>query len=143
MKDLIRKYSGPFSGMLAQAIQRITGLLLLVYLFLHVRPSMRSAKGPRHSIAAIAAFRGPVFKLLEIALLGVVILHALNGVRITLVDLGVGQTRHSRHLWIWTIGVGRGAHLSGRRDPLVSLLGARTLMPHACGTSNASRAPCW
>ena len=32
MKDLIRKYGGPFSGMVAHLIQRVTGLLLLFYL---------------------------------------------------------------------------------------------------------------
>jgi succinate dehydrogenase / fumarate reductase cytochrome b subunit len=106
MKNLIRKYSGPFSGMLAQAIQRVTGLLLLAYLFLHVRTVYALSEGPEAFDRAVAAFRGPVFKLLEIALLGVVILHALNGVRITLIDVGASQMRQSRLLWIWSIGLG-------------------------------------
>jgi succinate dehydrogenase / fumarate reductase, cytochrome b subunit len=113
MKELIRKYSGPFSGMLAQVIQRITGLLLLVYLFLHVRTVYALSEGPEAFDRAVAAFRGPVFKLLEIALLGVVILHALNGVRITLIDLGAGQARARRLFWIGTVGVGTLIFLAG------------------------------
>jgi succinate dehydrogenase / fumarate reductase, cytochrome b subunit len=113
MKDLIRKYSGPFSGTLAQAIQRITGVLLLAYLFLHVRTVYALSEGPAAFDRAVAAFRSPVFKLLEIALLGVVILHALNGVRITLIDVGISQTRRSRLFWIGTVGVGAIIFLAG------------------------------
>ncbi len=113
MKDLIRKYSGPFSGTLAQVIQRITGILLLAYLFLHVRTVYALSEGPAAFDRAVAAFRSPVFKLLEIALLGVVILHALNGLRITLIDVSVSQTRRSRLFWIGTVGVGAIIFLAG------------------------------
>lgn len=113
MRDVIRKYSGPFAGMLAQTIQRITGLLLLVYLFLHVRTVYALSEGPEAFDRAIDAFRGPIFKLLEIALLGVVILHALNGVRITLIDLGASQQRQSRLLWIWSMGIAALIFLAG------------------------------
>jgi succinate dehydrogenase / fumarate reductase, cytochrome b subunit len=106
MRELVRKYGGPFSGTVAQAIQRATGILLLVYLFLHVRTVYALRDGPEAFDHAVATFRGPVFKLLEIALLGVVILHALNGIRITLIDLGVGQTRQRQLFWIGSIGVG-------------------------------------
>jgi succinate dehydrogenase / fumarate reductase cytochrome b subunit len=113
MRDVIRKYGGPFSGMLAHAIQRVTGLLLLVYLFLHVRTVYALSEGPAAFDRAVGEFRGPVFKLLEIALLGAVILHALNGVRITLIDLGAGLARQRRLFWIWTIGAGAVIFLAG------------------------------
>ena len=113
MKDVIRKYSGPFSGTLAQAIQRITGVLLLAYLFLHVRTVYALSEGPAAFDRAVAAFRSPVFKLLEIALLGVVVLHALNGLRITLIDVGVSRTRRARLFWIGTVGVGAIIFLAG------------------------------
>jgi succinate dehydrogenase cytochrome b subunit len=113
MRDVIRKYGGPFSGMLAQVIQRVTGLLLLAYLFLHVRTIYALSEGPAAFDRAVAEFRGPVFKLLEIALLGVVILHALNGVRITLIDLGAGLAKQRRLFWIWTIGAGAVIFLAG------------------------------
>ena len=113
MKDLLRKYSGPFSGMLAHWIQRSTGLLLLFYLFLHVRTIYALSQGPAAFDRAVGQFRGPFFKLLEIALLGAVILHALNGVRITLLDLGLPHQRQRRLFWTWSIGLGALIFLAG------------------------------
>lgn len=113
MRDFIRKYGGPYSGMTAHVIQRVTGLLLLAYLFLHVRTIYALRAGPAAFDRAVGEFSGPVFKLLEIALLGAVILHALNGVRITLLDFGVGQHRQRRLFWVGTIGLGAVIFLAG------------------------------
>jgi succinate dehydrogenase / fumarate reductase, cytochrome b subunit len=120
MKDLIRKYGGSFSGMLAHWIQRITGLLLLFYLFLHVRTVYALSQGPAAFDRAVGQFRTPFFKLLEIALLGAVILHALNGVRITLLDLGLSQQRQRRLFWTWSIGLGALIFLAGAIPLFVS-----------------------
>ena len=108
-----RKYRDQFSGMTAHVIQRATGLLLLVYLFLHVRTVHELRNGPAAFNAALATFHSPLFKLLEIALLGTVILHALNGVRITLIDLGIGHTRQRRMFWIYAVGLGALLFLAG------------------------------
>ncbi len=112
MKLLLRKYAGPFSGMLAHLIQRATGLLLLVYLFLHVRTIYALRGGPAAFDRAVAGFRSPLFKLLEIALLAVVILHALNGLRITLIDLGAKHAAQ-RRLFAWSLGAGALIFLAG------------------------------
>lgn len=82
------------------ALQRVTGLLLLAYLFLHVRTIHRLSEGPRAFDQALAAFQNPFFKLLEIGLLGVVIAHGLNGVRIMLIDFSAGN---ERRLWNWSV----------------------------------------
>jgi len=113
MRGLIVKYGGPFSGMVAHVIQRVTGLLLLVYLFLHVRTIYALSQGPEAFDRAVGAFHNFFFKLLEIALLGAVILHALNGVRITLIDLGVGHERQRQLFWVWSIGLGGLIFLAG------------------------------
>ena len=107
-----RKYRDQFSGMTAHVAQRATGLLLLIYLFLHVRTIHELKSGPAAFNAALATFRSPLFKLLEIALLGTVILHALNGVRITLIDLGISPTGQ-RRMWIYAVGLGGLIFLAG------------------------------
>lgn len=112
MNELFRKYRWQFSGMVAHLIQRITGLLLLVYLFLHVRTVHALSDGPAAFDRAIATFHNPFFKLLEIALLGAVILHALNGLRITLLDLGVDHQRQ-RQLWAYSLSIGAAIFLAG------------------------------
>jgi succinate dehydrogenase / fumarate reductase cytochrome b subunit len=108
------------TSMAAHVIQRISGVLLLLYLFLHVLTVHKLAAGPAAFDAALATYRHPIFKLLEIALLGTVIVHALNGVRITLLDLGLAQGE--RRLF-WVLAVGLGA--------LIFLLGAVPLFLHA------------
>jgi succinate dehydrogenase/fumarate reductase cytochrome b subunit len=45
--------------------------------------------------------------------LGTVILHALNGVRLTLFDLGVEMTRQRQWFWYFAIGVGAVLFLAG------------------------------
>ena len=110
---LVRKYSEHYTGMLAHVIQRVTGLLLLFYLLLHVRTISELSKGQEAFDAALANFRSPLFKLLEIGLLATVILHALNGVRITLLDMGYAQTRQNRLFWIYTVALGIAIFLAG------------------------------
>jgi succinate dehydrogenase / fumarate reductase cytochrome b subunit len=51
--------------------------------------------------------------MLEIGLLGTVILHALNGIRLTLIDLGVGHGRQRQMFWLWSIGIGAVIFLAG------------------------------
>ena len=109
------------TSMAAHLLQRISGVLLLVYLFRHVRTIHELSRGEATFDAALATFRHPVFKLLEIALLGTVILHALNGVRITLLDLGLWQGRERRLFWVLAVGLGG----------LLFLAGAIPLLLHA------------
>jgi succinate dehydrogenase / fumarate reductase cytochrome b subunit len=108
-----RKYGGQFSGITAHFIQRITGILLLIYLFLHVRTIGQLSQGQAAFDAALLTFRNPFFKLLEIALLGTVILHATNGVRITILDLGLGHARQRQLFWAYAIGIGTLVFLAG------------------------------
>jgi succinate dehydrogenase / fumarate reductase cytochrome b subunit len=113
VRDVVRKYRWHSSGMVAWTLQRVTGILLLLYLFLHVHTVSKLSQGPAAFNDAIATFRSPFFKCLEIALLGVVVLHACNGVRITLVDLGVGVGRQRQLFWGVTVGVGLLVFLAG------------------------------
>jgi succinate dehydrogenase / fumarate reductase cytochrome b subunit len=111
--DLTRKYRWQFSGMVAFRVQRITGLLLLAYLFLHVHTIHQLSEGPEAFDRAVSQFRSPMFKLLEIALLAVVVQHAMNGIRLLFVDFGVGQRRQRELFWILSVGLGAVVFLIG------------------------------
>ncbi|HEV8130718.1 MAG TPA: succinate dehydrogenase, cytochrome b556 subunit [Acidobacteriota bacterium] len=113
IRHVLDKYRRPYSGTLAWLIQRVTGILLLFYLLLHVRTVHKLSEGPDAFNAAMALFRHPFFKLLEIALLGTVILHALNGLRITLIDLGIGQERQRELFWGLSLALGALVFLAG------------------------------
>jgi succinate dehydrogenase cytochrome b556 subunit len=93
-------------------IQRLSGVALLVYLFLHVLTIHKLGQGPRAFDEAMATFRHPLFKLAEIGLLGTVIAHAMNGIRITLLDLGYAHPIR-RKLWAATVVVGAALFLLG------------------------------
>ncbi len=109
----LRKYGAQYTGLLAHFIQRVTGLLLLFYLFVHVHTIRQLTNGRQAFDSALATYSSPFFKLLEIGLLATVILHALNGVRITLLDLGYAQDRQKRLFWAYTVALGLAIFLAG------------------------------
>ena len=67
IEQIARKYSWQYGGMLAWLIQRVTGVLPLFYLFLHIRTVHRLSQGPEAFNEAMAFFQRPAFKLLEVA----------------------------------------------------------------------------
>ena len=110
---VLTKYRWQFSGMVAWTLQRVTGILLLLYLLLHVHTISKLSRGPAAFNEAIATFSSPFFTCLEIGLLGVVVLHAFNGIRITLVDLGIGVGKQRQLFWTITVGMGLLVFLAG------------------------------
>jgi succinate dehydrogenase / fumarate reductase cytochrome b subunit len=108
----VRKYGWRYAGNVAFWIQRLTGVALVAYLILHVH-TIRDLQDPERFDAALATFSTPLFKLAEIGLLATVILHALNGIRLTLVDMGVGLSKQRQMFWYFAIGVGALLFLAG------------------------------
>src|SRR5215203_3966960 len=76
-----RKYAWRYVGNVAFWIQRLTGVALVGYLILHVH-TIHDLQNHETFDFALKTFSAPLFKLGEIALLGMVILHALNGIRL-------------------------------------------------------------
>ena len=71
------------------AAQRVSGLILLFYLLLHLYTLSVVFNGSAGFDHAMSLMGHPVIKLLEIALLGTVFFHALNGVRLILINFVV------------------------------------------------------
>jgi succinate dehydrogenase / fumarate reductase, cytochrome b subunit len=107
-----RKYVWRYVGNVAFWIQRLTGIALVGYLIVHVH-TIRDLQDPEKFDAALKTFGTPLFKLAEIALLGTVILHALNGVRLTMIDMGVELTRQRQWFWYFAIAFGAVLFLAG------------------------------
>lgn len=124
--QLVKKYRWKYAGMLGFWIQRLTGVGLLAYLFLHVHTiNLLQDKGKFDE--ALAQFRAPVFKLAEVALLGCVLLHALNGIRLTLVDAGIGLTKQRQMFWWMAVGVGAVLFIAGAIPMLAHLAAPRAM----------------
>lgn len=99
--------SGPFQryrvrkGMFAWMLHRFTGVALVVYLTIHVwgLTSITNREAYNH---LIAKYHAPLYVIGEFLLLGAVIYHALNGLRIVLIDF-LGWSPHQGKLY-WTLG---------------------------------------
>ena len=73
------------TGMAAWLLHRITGLGLVVYLVLHINVTS-SLNDPAYFNQVMGFLGSPLFRFLEVGLLGCVIYHAINGIRIVWVD---------------------------------------------------------
>ncbi len=75
-------------GFIAFALHRLTGVLLGIYLFVHIWVVHHLSHGEAAFNDIMAVVQSPLFHVLEIGLLGAVLFHALNGVRVVFVEFG-------------------------------------------------------
>ena len=89
------------TGMVAWMLHRLTGVGLVLYLVLHIW-GLKSITDPAAYNALIASYHAPIFKVAEFGLLIACVYHALNGLRIVLIDF-VGLSPKQRSLF-WILG---------------------------------------
>jgi succinate dehydrogenase / fumarate reductase cytochrome b subunit len=78
------------SGMWAYALNRITGIGLVVYLYLHLGVLSLLARGQSSWDSFVLLARSPYYLALDVLLLAGILIHGLNGLRIALTGLDVG-----------------------------------------------------
>jgi succinate dehydrogenase / fumarate reductase cytochrome b subunit len=90
-------------GMWAWLIHRITGLGLLLYIFLHIALMSTSLlRGEKAFDTTLSVLMGtPVFELLDTLLLAAVLYHSFNGIRILLFDMGIGIRVGTQKIFFW------------------------------------------
>jgi len=91
-------------GMWAYALNRITGIGLVVYLYLHLVVLSLLAQGASGWDAFIALAKTPLFLALDVILLVGLLIHGLNGLRITLNALNIGVAAQ-KQLFVVVIGL--------------------------------------
>lgn len=91
--------SGSRAGWLAWLLQRITGLALVFYLFAHILIISTAQAGAETFDDVLAVLQKPGFVVLDLFLAAAVLYHGLNGVRVILIDLGVGVARQAELFW--------------------------------------------
>lgn len=89
------------TGMFAWIMHRLTGVGLVAYLIIHVW-GLKSLSDPAAFNALIAKYHAPIYKIGEFALLVAVVYHAINGLRIVLIDF-LGWSPQQKRLF-WTLG---------------------------------------
>lgn len=92
------------SGMWSWVAQRITGVLVFMFLLVHVLDTSLVRVSPEAYNAVIATYKNPLMGVAEVGLVGAVAFHALNGLRVIAIDSAPWATRHHRGLLIVVAG---------------------------------------
>ncbi|MEY4493425.1 MAG: hypothetical protein RL355_774 [Actinomycetota bacterium] len=88
-------------GMWSWVAHRITGVAVFFFLFVHVLDTALVRVSPDAYDRVIDTYKTPLVNLLEVGLVGAVLFHALNGIRIILVDFwGKGPKYQRQMLWV-------------------------------------------
>jgi succinate dehydrogenase / fumarate reductase, cytochrome b subunit len=90
-------------GMWTWVLHRITGVGVFFFLLVHVLDTALVRVSPQSYDLVIASYKTPIVNLLEVGLVGAVLYHALNGLRIILVDFWAKGPRYQRQM-TWAIG---------------------------------------
>lgn len=81
---------------------RITGALVFFFLFAHVLDTALVRVDPDTYNQVIETYKNPVVNLFEVGLVGAVLFHGLNGVRVMAVDFWRHGARLQRQL-LWVV----------------------------------------
>lgn len=86
------------SGMWAWLFHRITGVGVVLFLLLHIVDIALIGWGPETFNKILFLYRHPLFRISEAFLFGAVLYHALNGIRIIIIDFWRGATKYQRQM---------------------------------------------
>jgi succinate dehydrogenase / fumarate reductase, cytochrome b subunit len=88
-------------AMWSWVLHRISGATIFFFLFVHVLDTALVRVSPQAYNEIIETYKTPIIGLMEIGLVGAVLYHALNGVRVILIDFWAKGPRYQRQmLWV-------------------------------------------
>ena len=101
---MLLRYRGR-EGMLAWAFHRISGVGIFAFLLLHILDIWLVGANPALYDEVLKVYASPAGRVLELVLGGALFYHALNGLRIIIMDFWPAMTRYHRPLWYasWVI----------------------------------------
>jgi succinate dehydrogenase / fumarate reductase cytochrome b subunit len=89
-------------GMWSWVLHRITGATIFFFLFVHVLDTALIRVSPQAYDAIIDTYKTPIIGLMEMGLVVAVLYHALNGIRVILIDFWEHGPKYQR-LMLWII----------------------------------------
>lgn len=92
-------------GMWSWVGHRITGVLIFVFLLVHVLDTSLVLVSPQAYDSVVGTYKNPVVGLGEAGLVAAVLFHAFNGIRIMLVDFWSKGPKHHRTMFWAVLGV--------------------------------------
>ena len=103
-RELGSLYKGR-EGQWSWIAHRVTGVAIILFLFAHVVDTAVIGWGPEAYNKVMEVYHNPIIRLLELGLVAAVIYHALNGVRIMIVDFWPKACDYNRQLIYGTVGL--------------------------------------
>jgi succinate dehydrogenase / fumarate reductase cytochrome b subunit len=97
-------------GMLAWAFHRISGVAIWVFVLLHVLDIFLAHQNPALYDEVLTIYASPAGRVGEMLLGAALLYHALNGLRIIVMDFWPPLTRFHKQLWLaaWIVFVAVG-----------------------------------
>ena len=89
-------------GMWSWVLHRITGATIFFFLFVHVLDTALVLVSPQAYNEVVESYKTPIVGLMELGLVAAVLYHALNGVRVILVDFWAQGPRYQRQM-LWGV----------------------------------------
>ena len=77
-------------------LHRITGATIFFFLFVHVLDTALVRVSPQTYNEVVATYKTPIVGLMEFGLVAAVLFHALNGIRVILIDFWAEGPRHQK-----------------------------------------------
>ena len=139
-------------GMWSWVLHRITGATIFFFLFVHVLDTALVRVSPQAYNEVVESYKTPIVGLMELGLVAAVLYHALNGVRVILVDFWAQGPRYQRQM-LWGVAatwlvvmvpatVVIGKHMAERflwpRPPR-----AVSVRPPRCWNATTTAPPAW
>jgi succinate dehydrogenase / fumarate reductase cytochrome b subunit len=92
-------------GMWTWVLHRITGVMIFFFLFAHVIDTSMVRVSPEAYNTAVETYKNPVVGIMEVGLVAAVLFHALNGIRVVLVDFWEKGPRYQRQMSYGVVGL--------------------------------------
>ncbi|MDJ0312462.1 succinate dehydrogenase, cytochrome b556 subunit [Arthrobacter sp. H35-D1] len=89
-------------GMWSWVGHRITGVVIFIFLLVHVLDTSLVRVSPEAYTAVIGAYKNPIMGLGEAALVAAIVFHAFNGLRIIAVDFWKKGPKYQRQM-LWAV----------------------------------------
>ncbi|MBN7794862.1 succinate dehydrogenase, cytochrome b556 subunit [Microbacterium esteraromaticum] len=92
-------------GMWSWVLHRITGVAIFFFLLVHVLDTALIRVSPEAYDAVIGTYKNPIMAFGEVVLVAGIVFHAMNGLRIILVDFWAKGAQYQRQMFWIVIGV--------------------------------------
>ncbi len=92
-------------GMWSWVAHRVTGVLIFFFLFAHVLDTALVRVSPDSYNRIMDTYKTPLVNLMEVGLVGAVLYHALNGLRVMAIDFWSQGTRYQKQMSFVVVGV--------------------------------------